>query len=72
MIDEEYGYLVASHGDAAPPRDQIRRHDNQVPTLDSLPRVITEMGVDKEVRIATELYCRSMPKAWAAFSPPGA
>ena len=49
MTDDEYAYLVASHGDAVPPRDRIRLHDCQLPALDSLLRVMREMGIDKEV-----------------------
>lgn len=51
MTDDEYDYLVASHGDAVPPRDRIRLHDCQVSALDSLLRVMREEGVDKEVRV---------------------
>ncbi|TAX30745.1 MULTISPECIES: hypothetical protein [Rhizobium] len=51
MTDDEYGCLVASHGDAVPPRDRIRLHDYQVPALDSLLRVMREEGIDKEVRV---------------------
>lgn len=51
MTDEEYAYLVASHGDGTPPRDRIRLHDCQVAALDSLLRVMREMGIDKEVRV---------------------
>ncbi|MGO8024889.1 hypothetical protein [Rhizobium leguminosarum] len=51
MTDDEYGVLVASHGDAVPPRDQIRLHDCQVPALDSMLRVMREDGIDREVRV---------------------
>lgn len=51
MTDAEYDYLVASYGDAVPPRDRLRLHPDQVPALDSLLRVMREMDIDKEVRI---------------------
>lgn len=51
MTDAEYAFLVASHGDAVPARDRIRLHDCQIPALDSLLRVMREMGIDKEVRV---------------------
>lgn len=51
MTEDEYEFLVASHGDAVPPRDRIRLHDCQLPALDSLLRVIREDGIDREVRI---------------------
>lgn len=51
MADDEYDCLVASHGDAVPPRDRIRLHDCQLPALDSLLRVMREEGIDKEVRV---------------------
>lgn len=51
MTDDEYAYLVASHGDAVPPRDRLRLHPEQVPALDSWLRVMAEMGIDREVRI---------------------
>lgn len=51
MTDDEYSYLIASHGDAVPARDRLRLHPDQVPALDSLLRVMAEMGVDREVRI---------------------
>lgn len=51
MTDDEYDYLVTSHGDAVPSRDRIRLHDCQLPALDSLLRVMREMGIDKEVRV---------------------
>lgn len=58
MTDEEYGCLVASHGDACPARDRIRLHDEQIPALNSLLRVMREMGVDNEVRI-TGIFARA-------------
>lgn len=58
MTDEEYGCLVASHGDACPARDRIRLHDDQIPALDSLLRVMRELGVDKDVRI-TGIFARA-------------
>ena len=51
MTDDEYAFLVASNGDAVPPRERIRLHDNQLPAFDSLLRVMREMGIDREVRI---------------------
>ncbi len=51
MTDEEYDSLVASHGSAVPARERIRLHDCQLPALDSLPRVMREDGVDREVRV---------------------
>ncbi|AVA21957.1 hypothetical protein [Rhizobium sp. NXC24] len=51
MTDAEYEFLVASHGDAVPERHLIRLHDCQLPALDSLLRVMREMGLDKEVRV---------------------
>lgn len=57
MTDEEYAFLVASHGDAVPPRDRIRLHDSQVPALDSMLRVMREMGIDQEVRV-TGIFAR--------------
>lgn len=51
MTDDEYAYLVASHGDAVPARNRLRLHPAQVPALDSLIRVMREMGIDDEVRI---------------------
>lgn len=51
MNDDEYDYLVASHGDAVPPRHRIRLHDCQLPALDSLLRVMREEGIDREVRV---------------------
>ncbi|GEC34028.1 hypothetical protein N181_23205 [Sinorhizobium fredii USDA 205] len=51
MTDDEYDCLVASHGDAVPPRDRIRLHDCQLPALDSLLSVMREEGIDKEVHI---------------------
>ncbi|MEY9831066.1 hypothetical protein ABIA25_002881 [Sinorhizobium fredii] len=51
MTDDEYDYLVASHGDAVPPRAQIRLHDCQIPAFDSLLRVMCEEGIDSEVRV---------------------
>lgn len=51
MTDDEYDFLVASHGDAVPARDRIRLHDCQIPALDSLLRVMREDGIDREVRI---------------------
>jgi hypothetical protein len=51
MTDAEYAFLVASHGDAVPPRHRIRLNDNQVPALDSLLRVMRDMGIDQDVRI---------------------
>lgn len=51
MTDDEYTHLVASHGDAVPPRDRIRLHDCQIPALDSLLRVMREDGIDREVRV---------------------
>lgn len=51
MTDDEYDFLVASHGDAVPPRDRIRLHDCQVPALDSLLRVMREDGIDTAVRV---------------------
>ncbi|WP_142627988.1 hypothetical protein [Rhizobium sp. P007] len=51
MTDDEYERLVASHGDAFPPRDRLRLHDCQLAALDSLLRVMREDGIDREVRI---------------------
>lgn len=51
MTDEEYDFLVASHGDTVPPRDRIRLHDCQLPALDSLLRVMREDGIGREVRV---------------------
>ncbi|OHV83687.1 hypothetical protein [Rhizobium sp. LCM 4573] len=51
MTDDEYAYLVASHGAAVPVRDRLRLHDCQLPALDSLLRVMREEGLDAEVRI---------------------
>ncbi|RVH78105.1 hypothetical protein CN203_11455 [Sinorhizobium meliloti] len=51
MSDDEYEFLVASHGDAVPDRGRIRLHDCQLPALDSLLRVMREDGIDKEVRV---------------------
>ena len=51
MTDDEYDFLVASHGDAVPARDRIRLHDCQIPALDSLLRVMREDGIAREVRI---------------------
>ncbi|MCS4092607.1 hypothetical protein [Rhizobium sp. BK176] len=51
MTDDEYGFLVASHGDAVPPRDRLRLHDCQIRALDSMLRVMHEDGIDREVRI---------------------
>lgn len=51
MTDDEYEFLVASHGDAVPARERIRLHDRQLPALDSLLRVMREDGVDREVRV---------------------
>lgn len=51
MSDDEYDYLVASHGSAVPARDRIRLHDCQLPALDSLLRVMREEGIDREVRV---------------------
>lgn len=51
MTDAEYAHLVASHGDAVPPRDRLRLLDCQIPALDSLLRVMREDGIDREVRI---------------------
>lgn len=51
MTDDEYEFLVASHGDVVPARERIRLHDCQVPALDSLLRVMREDGIDREVRI---------------------
>jgi len=51
MTDDEYKFLVASHGDAVPPRERIRLHDRQVPALDSLLRVMREDGIDRDVRV---------------------
>ncbi len=51
MTDEEYAFLVASHGDACPSRDRIRLHDCQLPALDSLLRVMREECIDREVRV---------------------
>lgn len=51
MTDDECDYLVASHGDAVPPRDRLRLHDCQIPALDSLLRVMREEGINKEVRV---------------------
>lgn len=51
MTDEEYAFLFSSHGDAVPPRDRLRLHDNQVAALDSMLRVMREEGIDAEVRI---------------------
>lgn len=48
MTDAEYDYLVASHGDAVPPRDRLRPHPAQLPALDSLLRVMRELGIDQE------------------------
>ncbi len=53
MSDDEYDYLVASHGSALPPRDRIRLHDCQLPALDSLLRVMREEGIDREVRVTS-------------------
>lgn len=52
MSDDDYDYLVASHGSALPPRDRIRLHDCQLSALDSLLRVMREEGIDREVRVA--------------------
>ncbi|RVP47343.1 hypothetical protein [Sinorhizobium medicae] len=51
MTDDEYDFLVASHGDAVPRRDRIRLYDCLLPALDSLLRVMREEGIDREVRI---------------------
>jgi len=51
MTDEEYAFLVLSHGDALPPRDRLRLHDSQMPALDSLLRVMREEGIDRDVRV---------------------
>ncbi|NKJ72670.1 hypothetical protein GFL38_10380 [Rhizobium leguminosarum bv. viciae] len=51
MTDEEYDFLVASHGDAVPPPDRIRLHDCQLPALDSLLRVMREDGIGRQVRV---------------------
>jgi hypothetical protein len=51
MTDDEYEFLVASHGDAVPPRDRIRLHDCQIAALGSLLRVMREEGIDREVRV---------------------
>ncbi|TCA07755.1 hypothetical protein E0H68_29220 [Rhizobium leguminosarum bv. viciae] len=51
MTDDEYAYLVSSHGDAVPACDRLRLHDCQVPALDSLLRVMREEGIDREVRV---------------------
>lgn len=51
MTDEKYAFLVSSHGGAVPPRDRIRLHDNQMPALDSLLRVMREEGIDRQVLI---------------------
>ncbi|MEZ0003247.1 hypothetical protein [Sinorhizobium fredii] len=51
MTDDEYAFLVASHGDAVPARDRLRLHDCQIPALDSLLRVMREEGLDREVRV---------------------
>lgn len=51
MTDDEYGVLVASHGDAVPARDRLRPHDCQVPALDSLLRVMREERIDREDRV---------------------
>ena len=51
MSDDDYDYLVASHGSALPPRDRIRLHECQLPALDSLLRVMREEGIDREVRV---------------------
>lgn len=53
MTDEDYEFLVASHGDAIPPRDRLRLHDCQLPALDSLLRVMREDGIDREVRVVS-------------------
>ncbi|WP_080823707.1 hypothetical protein [Agrobacterium genomosp. 2] len=52
MTDSEYDFLIASHGDAVPPRDRIRLHGCQIPALDSLLHVMREEGIDHEVRVA--------------------
>lgn len=51
MTDDEYEFLIDSHGDAVPPHDRIRLHDCQVPALDSMLRVMREDGIDREVRV---------------------
>ncbi len=51
MTDDEYEFLVASYGDAVPPRDRIRLHDRQFAALENLLRVMHEDGIDREVRI---------------------
>jgi hypothetical protein len=63
VTDAEYAYLVASHGDAVPPRDRLRLHPSQVPALDSLLRVMHEMGIDREVRI-TRIFARASGRTY--------
>ena len=58
MTNDDYDFLVASHGDAVPPRNKIRLHDNQIPAFDSMLRVTREMGVDKDVKI-TGIFARA-------------